>query len=156
MENRLRKESIWISYIYGLPFGFLIAFLVFSIPVMLTGEGLTTMALIAVYGKAILGLLISFILTLYFGAIVIYGDNLKGRKLLWTSFKYSTLINVIIWTVFTIITVIDNRETEEWFVMLLPIPVAFYACIILTPFTIGLLIAYKVRKFHQSIVTTKS
>lgn len=152
MDNRLRKESIWISYIYGLPFGFVTTFLAFSIPVMLTGEGLATMALIAIYGKALIGLLISFILTLYIGALIIYQDNIKNRKLLWTSFKYSTLINVIIWTVFTIITVIDNLETDEWFIILIPIPIAFYICIILTQITLGLLIAYKVRRFKQSIM----
>ena len=154
MNSRLRKECIWVSYVYGLPFGMLSVFLVFSLPVMLTGEGLATMALIGIYGRAIFGLVISFILTLYIGAIVVYKDNLKNRKLLWTAFKYSTIINVIIWTVFTIITILDNIETEEWFTILLPIPIAFYVCIVLTPFTIGLWVAYKVRKFKQSIMTT--
>ena len=154
MNNRLRKESIWISYIYGLPFGLLSVFFVFSLPVMLTGEGLATMALIGIYGRAIFGLVISFVLTLYIGAIVVYKDNLKNNKLLWTSSKYSTLINVIIWTVFTIITILDNLETEEWFIMLLPIPIAFCVCIMLTPLTIGLWVAYKVRRFKQSIMTT--
>lgn len=109
-----------------------------------------------IYGKSILGLLISFILALYLGAIAIHRDVLNDKKLIWISFKYSLIINVIIWTTFTITTIVDNLETEEWLVMLLPIPIAFYICVILAPFTIGLLIAYQIKKFKQSMMPAKS
>jgi len=52
----IKRQGIWVSYLIVAPIGLLAIFIMYSFPMMLTGEGLTSIALIGVYGKATLGL----------------------------------------------------------------------------------------------------
>ena len=152
IQNELRQESIWTSYLIGLPFGLFTIFLVFSTPVMLTGEGIATMAFVAIYGKALLGLIISFIFSLWLGAIIASKDTFSNESLLIVSTRYSLTLNLIIWTVFSVITYLDNLENDSIKVyVFVPIIIAFVICNILTPFTFGLLISYRIRKHYKKL-----
>ena len=98
--------------------------------------------MLVTFGKAIAGLIISFMFSLWLGAIVAKKSVTKGDKLLITSFKYSTSINIIIWTVFGIVAALSPEN--EWKTGLIEI-VAFIVCTLTTTFTIGLLISFRIR-----------
>jgi hypothetical protein len=150
-----KRQGILISYLAGTPVGLITVFIVFTIPIMLTGEGLATMALIGVYGKAILGLLISFLVALGIGGHNATVDIENKKSLLKTSFKYSLTVNSIIWTVFVLLTIFNN-EKSFWLILTLPI-VAFILCTIITTFTLGLFICYMIKKrvTNATIFTVK-
>ena len=130
------------SYLIGLPIGlgFIAATIFF--PSMFSGEGLLTMIMLVSFGKAIVGLVISFVISLWIGAIVAKNSVNKGDKLISTSFKYSGIINLIIWTVFGVIAGL-NPESE--FKSGLIALTAFVICTLLTAITVGLLISYRIR-----------
>ena len=140
------RQGIYSSYLIGTPIGLIAIFIVFSIPVMLTGEGLATMVLVGVYGKAILGLIISFLVALGIAGHNASVDIRKQKPLLKISFKYSLTVNTIVWTVFIIVTIFDNLYTSNGFLLILTIPfLAFIFCSIITTFTLGLLICYIIK-----------
>ncbi|MBM1106957.1 hypothetical protein JQC67_12470 [Aurantibacter crassamenti] len=136
------KLSLLNSYLIGLPFGLgIIAFTIFF-PSMFSGEGLLTLIMLTTFARAIAGLVISFVLSLWVGAIVAKKSINNEDKLLLTSFKYSASINLIIWIVFGIIAALSPEN--EWKVGLIAV-IAFVICTLLTTFTIGLLISYRIR-----------
>ena len=141
----INRQGIWTSYLIGTPVGLITVFIVFSIPVMLTGEGLATMAMVGVYGKAILGLIISFLIALGVAGHIATTNLEKQNSLLKTAFKYSLTVNLIIWTVFILLTVADNFASDFWLYLIPPI-VAFLICTTMTTFTLGLLICYIIKK----------
>ncbi len=69
------------------------------------------------------------------------------KLLLLTSFKYSTVVNLIIWTTFCLI--IGLIVAEEKFLMMIPPIIAFVACTVLTTFSIGLLISYMIKRINN-------
>ena len=141
MDGEL-KISLLNSYLIGLPLGLgMIAATIFF-PSMFSGEGLLTMIMLVSFGKAIAGLAISFMFSLWIGAIIAKNSVKKGDKLLLTSFKFSGSINIIIWTVFGIIAALSPEN--EWKTGLISIT-AFILCTLITTFTIGLLISFRVR-----------
>ncbi|WP_317675041.1 hypothetical protein [Lutibacter sp. TH_r2] len=147
--ERLRKkillESILISYLIGLPIGLITILIVFSIPVTITGDGIITILIIEIYGKAIIGLILSFIIALGFAGRNAYENLLNENTLIKTSFKYSLKVNLIIWSVFMIITLFDNFKIESLSYLIFPI-IAFIICVLLTTYTIGLLICFMIKK----------
>ena len=140
--NRDLRTSLLNSYLIGLPIGlgFIAATIFF--PSMLSGEGLLTMIMLVSFGKTIAGLAVSFVISLWIGAIVAKNSVIKGDKLISTSFKYSGIVNLIIWTVFGVIAGL-NPESE--FKVGLIALIAFLICTILTTISIGLLISYRIR-----------
>lgn len=141
MEKSLRK-SILTSYIIGLPIGLLFVASIIVLPPLLSGEGLLSFIMLTLYGKAIVGLVVSFIIVLWFGGILAQKSIKKGNSLLLTSFKYSLLINIVIWTVFSFVASF-NKDNEFGF-FLIPL-IAFTICTIITTITIGLVIANRTR-----------
>ena len=140
-----KRQSSKTSLLIGGPIGVLTVLFVLLFPVMLTGEGLTTIAILGGYQYAIIGLLISFIIALWLSGKTVYADILKGKKLIQISFKYSWSINLIIWSTFIIVTVIDNFKTFSWLLVVPPF-FAFFICTGLTTFTLGLLICYIIKR----------
>ena len=141
----INRQGIWTSYLIGTPVGLSTVFIVFSTPVILTGEGLTTMAMVGVYEKAILGLIISFLIALGVAGHIATTNLEKQKSLLKTAFKFSLTVNLIIWTVFILLTVSDNFSSDFWLYLIPPI-VAFLFCTTMTTFTLGLLICYIIKK----------
>ena len=140
-----KRKGILISYLIGAPVGLFTILIVSVTPVALTGEGLGTMLLFGTYGKAIIGLIISFLIALSIGGQNASIDIERQKALIKTSFKYSLTINTIIWTVFILLTIFDN-EKKNLFLFIIPPIIAFILCTIITTFTLGLLICYTIRK----------
>src|SRR6478735_419467 len=143
MVNKgLRRQGILTSYLVGAPVGLLTIFIVSALPGALTGEGLATIAMFGVYGKAILGLIVSFIIALGIAGHYAEVGLENGKHLLKVSFIYSLTVNLIIWSVFMILTVIQNYEEERLgLYFILPV-LCFLFCNVITPFTLGLFICY--------------
>lgn len=141
MDIVLRK-SLLNSYLIGLPMGLSWIGLTILVPTFFTNEGLLTMIMLASFGKAIIGLSIAFLFSLWIGAIVAKKRIENGDKLILTSFKYSTIINFIIWTVFGIIAELEPES--EWQSILISL-MAFIICTVLTTISIGLVISHRIR-----------
>ena len=137
-------KGISTSYFIGTPIGLLTIFFVFITPVALTGEGLATMGMVAIYGKAIIGLIISFLVALCVGGHNAVTDLENQKSLIKTSFRYSLTVNSIIWTVFILLTILDNNS--NFLTFLVPPIMAFIICTAITTFTIGLLVCHTIKK----------
>ncbi len=145
--NEQLKKSILISYLIGAPIGIIIIGLTIFLPAFLVGEGIFLMLVLGIYGKAIAGLLISFLIALWIGGKLAFENIKTGKSLILTSFKYSSVINSIIWSVFILIVLITCEESTMYFII--PPIIAFIVCTIITTFTIGLLIASRIKRISQ-------
>jgi hypothetical protein len=141
---KLIKRSAWTSVLIGGPIGLLTALGIFLIPVLLSGEYLATFAIRGAYGDAIVGLLTSFIVALWFAGKKAHHNLKNGQGLLLVSFKYSVFVNVIIWTIFIFITIIINIKHFN-FILLVPPILFLIVCPLLTTFSYGLLICYVIK-----------
>ena len=137
-------KGIITSYLIGTPIGLITILFVFITPAALTGEGLATMGMVAIYGKAIVGLIISFLIALGIGGHKVVTDLRKQKSLIKTSFRYSLTVNIIIWSVFILLTIMDN--SKDFLAFLLPPLIAFIFCTAITTFTLGLIICYTIKK----------
>ena len=146
MEKKL-KQSILTSYLIGAPIGILTIVATFWIPLLLTGEGLLTIVILGAYGISTIGLVVAFLIALWVGGKLAHENIINGKSLILTSFKYSTVVNLIIWATFCLI--VSLTVTEERFLMMIPPIIAFVVCTILTTFTIGLLIAYVIKRINN-------
>jgi hypothetical protein len=146
MEKKL-KQSIIASYLIGAPIGILTVIATIWIPLLLTGEGLLTMVIIGTYEASSVGLVIAFVIALWIGGKLAHENINNGKSLILTSFKYSTIVNLIIWTTFCLI--VGITATEERFLMMIPPIIAFVVCTILTTFSIGLLIACVIKRINN-------
>jgi len=140
-QNRLERIGIITSFVVGLPIGLITIALTFFAPTAISGEGLPTMGLVAIYGKAILGLIAAFVFALWLAGKTIADNLLNGESLLRTSFIYSSTVNTIIWTVFIALTVAQNFGLFSLLFLIPPI-IAFFICVGLTTVSIGLLISW--------------
>ena len=113
-----------------------------------------SIAIIGAYGISTIGLVLAFMIALWIGGILVYRNIKNGKSLLLTSFKYSSVVNLIIWTVFCLI--VGLTVTEERFLMMIPPIIAFVVCTILTTFSIGLLIAYIVKRINNKATELKN
>jgi hypothetical protein len=159
MEKKL-KQSILTSYLIGAPIGILTIIATIWIPLLLTGEGLLTIVILGTYGISTIGLVVAFLIALWIGGKLAYQNIKNGKSLLLTSFKYSIVVNLIIWTTFCVI--IGLTVTEERFLMMIPPIIAFVVCTVLTTFSIGLIISYVIKRinnkptvFNSSITTNQ-
>lgn len=144
MDN-IKKYSILVSYAVGLPIGLITVFVLFALPVLLTGEGFATIIFLEIFGKATVGLLVSFIVALWFGGVKVLSDINRSNSLLKTSFNYSIRVNTIIWIIFMIIFLIENYQEKFTLTILLPF-IGYLLSVGVTTFTIGLLISYLVKR----------
>lgn len=140
-----KSQGIWISYLIGAPIGLFTIFSVFAFPAMLTGEGLATMMMIGVYGKAIFGLIFSFLVALGVGGYYATKCIEYKNNLIKASFKYSLIVNLIVWTVFILFTIAEDIDKGLWLYLLFLI-ITFIFCTAITTFTIGLLVCYEIKK----------
>jgi hypothetical protein len=152
-QNRLKRIGIITSFIVGLPIGLTTIALTFFAPTAISGEGLPTMGLVAIYGKAILGLITAFVFALWFAGKAITDHLQNGKSLLRTSFLYSLTVNKIIWAVFIVLTVAQNFELFT-LLFLVPPVIAFFICVGLTTISIGLLICWIVRLRMKAVLST--
>ena len=153
MEKKL-KQSIMTSYLIGAPIGIFVVFATIFVPSFLFGEGLMTIVILGTYGISTIGFVVAFLIALWIGGKLAYKNIKSGKSLLLTSFKYSTVVNLIIWTTFCLI--VGFTVTEERFLMMIPPIIAFVVCTILTTFTIGLLIAYVVKRINNKPAELKN
>ncbi len=143
MTRELTK-SILTSYLIGAPIGILTIVSTIFAPLLLTGEGLTSISIIGGYGISTIGLVISFLIALWIGGKTAYKSAKKEKSLLSISFKYSSIVNLIIWTTFCLI--IGLTSESDKFLTMIPALLALVVCTIITTFTIGLLISYLVKR----------
>ena len=153
MEKKL-KQSILTSYLIGAPIGILTVIATIWIPLLITGEGLLTIVILGTYGISTIGLVVAFLIALWIGGKLAYENIKSGKSLLLTSFKYSTVVNLIIWATFFLI--VGLTVTEEKFLMMIPPIIAFVVCTILTTFSIGLLISYVIRRINNKPTELKN
>lgn len=146
MEKRL-KQSIRASYLIGVPIGILTVVAVIWILLLLTGEGVLTIAILGTYGIPTIGLVVAFLIALWVGGKLAYQNFNKEKSLILTSFTYSAVVNLIIWSVFCLIVGLTATE-ERFLMMILPI-IAFVVCTVLTTFSIGLLITYVIKRINN-------
>lgn len=145
------KQSILTSYLIGIPAGFLTIAITLLAPSMLTGEGILTMGILGAYGIPTIGLAITFLAALWIGGKLAFTDIKERKSLILISFRYSVMVNAIIWTVFCAITAWQTGEL----VLIIPPLIAFIACTILTTFSIGLLIVYIIKRINHKQDTIK-
>ena len=153
MEKKL-KQSILTSYLIGTPIGILTVAATIWIPFLLTGEGLLTIVILGAYRISTIGLLVAFLIALWVGGKLAYQNIKRGKSLLLTSFKYSTIVNLIIWVTFCLITVLT--VTEEKLLIMIPPIIAFLVCTVLTTFSIGLLISYMIKQINNKPTELKN
>ncbi len=153
MEKKL-KQSILTSYLIGIPIGIFIVFTTIFVPSYLFGDGLMTIAVLGTYGISTIGLVVAFLIALWIGGELAYRNTKSGKSLILTSFKYSAIVNLMIWTTFCLIVVLTVRE--EKFLMMIPPIIAFVVCTILTTFTNGLLIAYVLKRINNKPTELKN
>ena len=106
-----------------------------------------TIVILGVYRISTIGLLVAFLIALWVGGKLAYHNIKRGKSLLLTSFKYSTVVNLIIWTTFCLI--VGLTVVEEMFLMMIPPIIAFVVCTILTTFSIGLLISFVIKRINN-------
>lgn len=148
------KQSIMTSYLIGAPIGIFVVFATIFVPSFLFGEGLMTIVILGTYGISTIGLVVAFLIALWVGGKLAYKNIENGKSLLLTSFKYSTVVNLIIWTTFCLI--IGLTVAEERFLMMIPPIIAFVVCTILTTFSIGLLISYMIKRINNKQTELKN
>jgi hypothetical protein len=151
MEKKL-KQSILTSYLIGAPMGILC--IIATILFIMTGEGVITLLIYEMYGIPLVGLVIAFLIALWIGGKLAFKNIKNGKSLLLTSFKYSTVVNLIIWITFCLIAGITVKD--ENFMMIIPAIIAFFVCTILTTFSIGLLISYVIKRINNKPTEVKN
>jgi hypothetical protein len=145
MTRNIKNKCIITSYAIGLPIGLITIVIFIIIPVLISGEGLLSILLSGIYGKATIGLTTSFIFALYFGGIQIFKNLDSKESILTASFNYSLIINLIIWGTFIAITIIDNYKDFNFLIIFPPL-ILFAICLLFSPFTIGLIVTKFLQK----------
>ncbi len=140
----LKKSSIFTSYKIGFPSALFGIFFTLWFPAIITNEGLPLIAIISIYGNAILGLIFTLLFALGYAGYKVFKDYPREKSLLRSSFKYSLTINLICWSVFIIITIVDNLEKDIFTIIIMPLAGMIF-CTILVTFTVGLLICALIR-----------
>lgn len=138
--NQILKRNILTGYLISIPTGLLTVFVVFAFPVLFMGEGLMTILLTETYRWAIIGLVISFLVSTYFGSIKAHTILTENKSLLNASFAFSLSINTVIWSVFILLTLIENFNYDLLITFILPL-LGFVISVIFSTFTIGLIIS---------------
>lgn len=151
----IEKNGILKSYLIGLPTGILSTLFFISLPTMVTGEGLVTIIIISIYERAILGLLLSFLVVLGFAGHFAAKKIKNGTGLLATSFFYCFIVNTVIWSVFILVLMFDNyHENMEIFYWYLPV-ILYIVCTFLSTFTVGIIICGAIKPEQSELSANK-
>ena len=145
LNAKIRQYIILISYLVAAPVGLITVFIVFLLPIAVSDEGFAAMVMFGVYGKATIGLVISFLIILSFAGVDAYKDFVRGNSLIRTSIRYSLTVNLVIWSVFIAIVTIENFG-KDVLGMIMPAVIALIFSVITSSFTIGLLICYLIKR----------
>jgi len=134
----------------GLPMGIaaMVMFALYS--VMLIGEGMFLFGWFYSNSYSTLALLIAFIIILYFAGKILARDIYTERDRIRTTFKYSILVNSIIWPVFILVHLITNKGLQLDFGLITPLTLATIS-ILFTPFTVGFLIHKAIAKKIKNV-----
>jgi hypothetical protein len=112
----------------------------------ITDDMLTAIAIFAIYSHPTIGLALVLLPVLWFTGRYAEKKLLAGDKLLLASFKYCLITNLLAWSVFGIIFIFGPL----YYALGFAIPLAlFFFCLLLSTFTIGLLICSTIRKRLQ-------
>lgn len=149
--RKINRTSICSTYLIGAPLGIITIIGCIVLPTAISGEGLPTLGLLSVYGKAIISLLVAFLISLWFAGKNINKNILNDAGLLKTSFHFSFQVNLIIWTTFIFVAILDHLSNFYGLIILLPV-LAFVICTLGSTFTVGLLITYTVNHKIQNII----
>ena len=142
----------------GLPTGVAGTIAGVLLPVTLTGEGVFTMNYIMVNSVATFGMLTAFGIMLWIAGKNLGSDIERGTGVLRATYKYSLIVNSVIWSAFMIVHMLTNARFDPMFGFILPLFMGI-ACIIITPFTVGLVIYFIARviiRNAQRAQTSKS
>lgn len=141
--NKDLTRSIKITYLIGGTIGAVVILITFLLPFLFTGEPMMVLAFLKIHSYSLLGFIIAFYISLWFGAKLIYNNLLQGKSVLITSIKYSTLINSVVWVVFGFLLCF---QTEHYLSIIIMVIILFIICVFITPFTIGLLIVSVIKR----------
>lgn len=156
--NRFERIGAWTSLVIGLPTGVAGTIAGVLLPVTLTGEGVFTMNYIMVNSVATCGMLTAFGIMLWIAGKNLGADIERGTGVLRATYRYSLIVNSVIWSAFMIVHMLTNARFDPMYGFILPLFMGI-ACIIITPFTVGLLIYFISRviiKNAQGAQTSKS
>jgi hypothetical protein len=142
--NRFERIGAWTSLLIGLPTGVAGTVAGVLLPVTLTGEGVFTINYIMVNSIATFAMLIAFGIMLWIAGKNLGSDIQRGTGVLRATYRYSLIVNSVIWSAFMIVHMLTNARFDPMFGFILPLFMGI-ACIIITPFTIGLLIYFTAR-----------
>ncbi len=143
--DRVEKIGAWTSLTLGLPTGVLAIIHGFLFPAMMTGENLFTFVFLSSNSNAVLGLLISFPIALWYAGQKLGTDIKLKRQTLLVTTKYTLLVNGTIWTIFILTHWLTNDKIDLFLGLYLPLGLALIS-IILTPVTIGLIIYWVTKR----------
>jgi len=93
---------------------------------------------------ATFAMLIAFGIMLWIAGKNLGSDIQRGTGVLRATYRYSLIVNSVIWSAFMIVHMLTNARFDPMFGFILPLFMGI-ACIIITPFTIGLLIYFTAR-----------
>jgi hypothetical protein len=147
MRKQESIESIGAltSLSLGLPMGVgaMVMFALYS--VIVTEESLFLLEWFFTNGISTIGLLIAFTLILWFAGKLLAKDIYANKSRFRATLKYSTLVNLVIWSVFLLVHLITNKGIDTYFGLEIPLTLAVIS-ILITPFTVGLWIYNAVAK----------
>ncbi|MEP0211814.1 MAG: hypothetical protein ABJD66_01270 [Cellulophaga sp.] len=145
--NRQLSKSIFLSYILGAPIVLLTVITTILIPVIYVGKGLSSMSIVLGSGFQTIGFVLAFLVAFWLGGKLAYTGIKNNNLLISTSFKYSVLVNLIIWIVFCLI--VGQSTGNSYFIFTPPAIIAVIVSTTITTFTIGFLISYLIKKINN-------
>ncbi|KAA5543371.1 hypothetical protein [Adhaeribacter rhizoryzae] len=135
----------------GLPMGIAAMVLFALYSVMITGESMFLFGWFFSNTYSTLALLMAFIIILYFAGKMLARDIYAKKDRIRVTFKYSILVNSIIWPAFFVVHLITKKVFDLGFGVITPLTLAVIS-ILFTPFTVGLLIHKAVAKKIKNIL----
>ncbi|WP_192822547.1 hypothetical protein [Rufibacter sp. LB8] len=120
----------------GLPIGLAAMVLFAMVSVIITGESMFLFGWFFTNGISTVGMLVAFIAILWFAGKMLARDIEADISRIHATFRYSTLINIVIWSVFLLIHLITNRGFNLYFGIEVPLTLAVIS-VLITPFTVG-------------------
>jgi hypothetical protein len=144
-QESIENTGAIASLSVGLPTGIgaMVLFALYS--VIITEESFFLFGWFFTNGYSTIGLLIAFTLILWFAGRLLARDIYANKSKLWSIIKYSTLVNLVIWSVFLLVHLITNKGFDTYFGFEIPLTLAVIS-ILFTPFTVGLWIYNAVAK----------
>lgn len=157
-----KAKGILTSYLIGTPIGILTILFAYVLPSILTEESMIYIVINSMFLNATIGLTIFFIFALWFAGKNIAKDQIS-YSLIKSSYLYSIRVNLISWSSFILISIIDHKlhyednsanEIYEFGpeIFLIPPIILFIVSTLISTFTIGLIICFVVKKLNTTQV----